>query len=301
MNTTDLRIRSNKVCDIERYIAQELNGLYPLGEIQQMTRMLFEAYLGWDTTAFLLHRDKTINQSDLLKFHWAVEHLLQEKPIQQIIGYTDFCGCRIIVDENVLVPRPETEEIVTKTIPIIPSPSPIILDLCTGSGCIAIALSKAMPKAQIFGVDISEKALAVARENTTNNQAAVTFCQCDILSDTLPLPYEKYDVIISNPPYICYSEESLMHRNVLDYEPREALFVSDNDPLIFYRTIGKYAQTHLTENGILVFEINEHFGQETCDLLQHLHFSTQLYQDFRDKDRMVVAKLQHPIPLSENQ
>ena len=204
MNTTDLHIPSNKVRDIERYFLTELDGLYPEGEIRMFVRLLFEEYLGWNQTRLLLNREETVNQSDLLRFHWAVEDLKHHRPIQHIIGWSEFCGCRIEVTKDTLIPRPETEEIVNWTINHFSGfknqDSKIrILDLCTGSGCIAIALAKHLLQAQVTAVDISEKALAVAKRNAQANNVNVNFIQADILSE-FKIQNSKFEIIISNPP-----------------------------------------------------------------------------------------------------
>lgn len=293
-NTTHMHIPSNRVRDIERYIRTELDELYPEGELRMFTQMLFEAYMGWSTAQLLLHRDDTINQSDLLKFHWAVEDLKQYRPIQHIIGYTDFCDCRIAVSPDVLIPRPETEEIVLRATELLNDSGANVqegnfLDLCTGSGCIAIALAKQFPKAKVYAVDISAKALDLAQKNAERNHVAVEFVQSDILQETIALPCPTFDLIISNPPYIQEKERCNMERNVLEYEPSLALFVPDKDPLKFYRAIGLYALQHLTCKGLLILEINEHLGSATCQLLQSIGFVTQLLQDFRGKDRSIIA------------
>ena len=293
-NTTHMHIPSNRVRDIERYIRTELDELYPEGELRMFTQMLFEAYMGWSTAQLLLHRDDTINQSDLLKFHWAVEDLKQYRPIQHIIGYTDFCDCRIAVSPDVLIPRPETEEIVLRATELLNDSGANVqegnfLDLCTGSGCIAIALAKQFPKARVYAVDISTKALDLAQKNAERNHVAVEFVQSDILQETIALPCPTFDLIISNPPYIQEKERCNMERNVLEYEPSLALFVPDKDPLKFYRAIGLYALQHLTCKGLLILEINEHLGSATCQLLQSIGFVTQLLQDFRGKDRSIIA------------
>lgn len=293
-NTTHMHIPSNRVRDIERYIRTELDELYPEGELRMFTQMLFEAYMGWSTAQLLLHRDDTINQSDLLKFHWAVEDLKQYRPIQHIIGYTDFCDCRIAVSPDVLIPRPETEEIVLRATELLNDSGANVqegnfLDLCTGSGCIAIALAKQFPKAKVYAVDISTKALDLAQKNAERNHVAVEFVQSDILQETFALPCPTFDLIISNPPYIQEKERCNMERNVLEYEPSLALFVPDKDPLKFYRAIGLYALQHLTYKGLLILEINEHLGSATCQLLQSIGFVTQLLQDFRGKDRSIIA------------
>ena len=289
-----MHIPSNRVRDIERYIRTELDELYPEGELRMFTQMLFEAYMGWSTAQLLLHRDDTINQSDLLKFHWAVEDLKQYRPIQHIIGYTDFCDCRIAVSPDVLIPRPETEEIVLRATELLNDSGANVqegnfLDLCTGSGCIAIALAKQFPKAKVYAVDISTKALDLAQKNAERNHVAVEFVQSDILQETFALPCPTFDLIISNPPYIQEKERCDMERNVLEYEPSLALFVPDKDPLKFYRAIGLYALQHLTCKGLLILEINEHLGSATCQLLQSIGFVTQLLQDFRGKDRSIIA------------
>ncbi|MBR3986221.1 MAG: peptide chain release factor N(5)-glutamine methyltransferase [Bacteroidales bacterium] len=293
-NTTHMHIPSNRVRDIERYIRTELDELYPEGELRMFTQMLFEAYMGWSTAQLLLHRDDTINQSDLLKFHWAVEDLKQYRPIQHIIGYTDFCDCRIAVSPDVLIPRPETEEIVLRATELLNDSGANVqegnfLDLCTGSGCIAIALAKQFPKAKVYAVDISTKALDLAQKNAERNHVAVEFVQSDILQETIALPCPTFDLIISNPPYIQEKERCNMERNVLEYEPSLALFVPDKDPLKFYRAIGLYALQHLTYKGLLILEIDEHLGSATCQLLQSIGFVTQLLQDFRGKDRSIIA------------
>lgn len=293
-NTTHMHIPSNRVRDIERYIRTELDELYPEGELRMFTQMLFEAFMGWSTAQLLLHRDDTINQSDLLKFHWAVEDLKQYRPIQHIIGYTDFCDCRIAVSPDVLIPRPETEEIVLRATELLNDSGANVqegnfLDLCTGSGCIAIALAKQFPKAKVYAVDISTKALDLAQKNAERNHVAVEFVQSDILQETIALPCPTFDLIISNPPYIQEKERCNMERNVLEYEPSLALFVPDKDPLKFYRAIGLYALQHLTYKGLLILEINEHLGSATCQLLQSIGLVTQLLQDFRGKDRSIIA------------
>ena len=294
MNTTELHIPSNKVRDIEQYCITELDGLYPEGEIGMFVRLLFEAFLGWDRTQLLMNRDTTVNQSDLLRFHWAVEDLKRYRPIQHIIGWTEFCGCRIEVNEDTLIPRPETEEIVNH---IINRFSPFtILDLCTGSGCIAIALAKHLPKAEVTAIDISEKALDVARRNTELNNVKVNFIRADILSEliieNLKLKIEKsqFSIIISNPPYVMDKEKGAMQPNVLDWEPASALFVPDSDPLLFYRAIANLATRLLADDGMLVLEINEQLGDETLHLFEEKGFRGTIHSDFRGKPRMLCLQ-----------
>ena len=174
MNTTHMRFPSNRVRDIERFFHTDLHDYYPDGEIGMFVGILFEEYLGWDKAHFLLNRDATINQSDLLKLHWALEDLKHFRPIQHIIGHTAFCGLRIEVSPNVLIPRPETEEIVSQVVELIShqpqTASPLrIIDLCTGSGCIAIALKHLLPKSHVSAIDLSHPALEMARKFSPRN------------------------------------------------------------------------------------------------------------------------------------
>lgn len=291
MNTTEMHIPSNKVRDIERYCHSELDSLYGIDEVCMFLRMLFEAFLGWDHVKLLTSKEQTINQSDLLRFHQAVEDLKEYRPIQHIIGYTDFCGCRINVDSSVLIPRPETEEIVEKTVNRLHSnPPKRILDLCTGSGCIAIALAKQWPGAEVTAVDISEKALGKARENGLRNNVKINWQQMDVLSIHKPAFLNHFDLIVSNPPYIMELEKREMRRNVKDWEPSEALFVPDEDPLVFYSAIAKIAKKNLTKEGIIVLEINENLGIETCKLLESEGFTAKIEKDFRRKERCVLGE-----------
>lgn len=303
MNTTEMKIPSNRVSDIRRYCREQLRGLYPDGEIESMVRLLFEAYLGWDTTQILLHGTDTINQSDLLKFHWAIEYLKHYRPIQHIIGYTDFCDCRIHVSPDVLIPRPETEEIVRNVIDLVRQKTHAtsginILDLCTGSGCMAIALARAIPQATIVAVDLSEKALAMAERNAQANNVEIQYLRADVLdTETLTsqlraLSDNGFDIIVSNPPYVMESERREMQRNVTDYEPAMALFVPDAAPLRFYRSIAAIASALLSSNGFAALEINEQLGIETATLFTQRGLVSTIRKDFRNRDRMIIASKQ---------
>lgn len=270
--------------------------MYGSGEVGVFLDMLFEAFLGWDKVRLLTSKEQTIDQSDLLRFHWALEDLKQYRPIQHIIGYTDFCGCRIKVSPDVLIPRPETEEMVYSLTSnsLTPGPSPRgegsrILDLCTGSGCIAIALRKAFPGAEVTAVDVSPAALEMARENAGSNGVEVRFLQADVLNgiDGLNGPY---GLIVSNPPYVRDCERTQMQRNVLDYDPALALFVPDDDALRFYKAIANIAREHLAEDGLLAVEINEALAEETCGVFREQGFCTEVHLDFRGKCRWVAAR-----------
>ena len=292
MNTKNLRFRSNRVNDILSLYHEELDVLYGAGEVGVFLDMLFEAFLGWDKVRLLTSKDATVDQSDLLRFHWALEDLKRYRPIQHIVGHADFCGCRIAVSPDVLIPRPETEELVNSIIKkfSIFNFQFSILDLCTGSGCIAIALKKAFPEAAVTAVDISEKALALARQNAQSNHTDITFLQSDVLSEIFNFQFSIFNLIISNPPYVRESERARMRPNVLDYDPALALFVPDDDPLKFYRAIAAIAAKHLTPGGLLAVEINEALADETCGLLREQGFSPEVHIDFRGKKRWVTAK-----------
>ena len=289
MNTQNIRFRSNRVRDILALYHEELDGMYGSGEVSAFGEMLFEAFLGWDRVRLLTSREQTIDQSDLLRFHWALEDLKRHRPIQHIIGHVDFCGCRIAVSPDVLIPRPETEEMVEWIVGSGQWVVGSILDLCTGSGCIAIALKKAFPAADVTAVDVSPAALEIARQNAENNGAEVHFVEGDVL-DGVNGFNGSYGLIVSNPPYVRDSERAQMQRNVLDYDPALALFVPDDDPQRFYRAIATIAKNHLAENGQVVAEINEALGDETCAVFKTQGFNPKVHADFRGKPRWISAQ-----------
>ncbi len=289
MNTRNLRFKSNRVRDILVLFHEELDDVYGTGEVRVFCEMLFEAFLGWDRVRLLISKEDSIDQSDLLRFHWALEDLKKYRPIQHIIGYTDFCGCRIEVSPDVLVPRPETEEMVEWIVKNKELRIKNVLDLCTGSGCIAIALKKAFPDAEVTGVDISTTALEIARRNAKNNSTEINFVQANVLEQPFSLLTSHFSLLVSNPPYVMKKERSLMADNVLEYDPAVALFVPDNDPLRFYRAIAAIAKQHLASQGMLVVEINEALANETCALLRGQGFIPSIHIDFRGKQRWVSA------------
>ena len=213
-------------------------------------------------------------------------------PIQQVLGYAYFCGLKLKVTPSVLIPRPETEELVRWVVDESPAPSSI-LDIGTGSGCIAIALAKALPQTRLTAIDISDEALAVARENAKMHDADIDFIQADILNPNPSLANNRIDVIVSNPPYICNKEADEMEKNVLNHEPHVALFVPDDDPLLFYRAIAEKTLTMLTPDGTLFFEINRLYAQELTTMLQSMGFQhITVRQDQFNNDRMLRASLQ---------
>lgn len=211
-------------------------------------------------------------------------------PIQQVLGYAYFCGLKLKVTPSVLIPRPETEELVRWVVDESPAPRSI-LDIGTGSGCIAIALAKMLPQTRLTALDISDEALAVARENAKMHDADIDFIQADILNPNPSLANNRYDVIVSNPPYICNKEADEMEKNVLNHEPHVALFVPDDDPLLFYRAIAEKTLTMLTPDGTLFFEINRLYAQELTTMLQSMGFSNIVVrQDQFNNPRMLRAR-----------
>ncbi len=211
-------------------------------------------------------------------------------PIQQVLGYAYFCGLKLKVTPSVLIPRPETEELVRWVVYESPDPRSI-LDIGTGSGCIAIALAKALHQTRLTAIDISDEALAVARENAKMHDADIDFIQADILNPNPSLANNRFDVIVSNPPYICNKEADEMEKNVLDHEPNVALFVPDDDPLLFYRAIAEKTLTMLTPGGTLFFEINRLYAQELTIMLQSMGFQhITVRQDQFNNDRMLRAR-----------
>lgn len=242
-----------------------------------------------------------ISEIDLEKWNTILSQLLQEKPIQYILGETEFYGLKFYVDENTLIPRPETEELVGLVLKetsnlLLPISCLNILDIGTGTGCIPISLKKNLPNATIFALDVSDKALEVAQKNAVLNQVEINFINVNILevedlsklgTSNFQLP-TSIDLIVSNPPYVRNVEKHEIKKNVLDYEPHLALFVEDDDALLFYRKIGQLAQKSLSENGKLFFEINQYLGKETVELLDNLGFKNiELFKDFYGNERMI--------------
>ena len=284
-----MKVPSNLVRDIRNYYCEQLCSIYDKNESNTLILILFEYYFNINRIKMSLEPELRLSESEMLKLHFAVKDLLKNKPIQYIIGETEFCDLKFIVNENVLIPRPETSELV-RLIANSHQPSTIsnILDIGTGSGCIAISLAKMIPQSNVYALDISEKALDVAKENAINNNVNITFIHDDILTKTQTLTQTKFDIIVSNPPYVRELEKVDMHNNILQWEPHNALFVSDEDPLIFYRSILEFSKKHLKENGEIWFEINEYLGKEMKALCEEVGLSNiEIYKDFRDKERFL--------------
>lgn len=290
-----MRIPSNKVNAVISFFKSELVELHSLGEIETFISYSFEHVLNYSKTDLLLNKDLTMSESELLKFNNIVKQLKKNKPIQYILGNTYFYGLNLNVNESVLIPRPETEELVDwiiKDYSNKKTTSLKLLDIGTGSGCIAIALSKNISESDVFALDVSIEALEIAKVNANkNDQKNIHFIEADInhISTLKSFNFPTdFDIIVSNPPYITESEQSAMYKNVLDYEPHVALFVKDTNPLIFYVSIANFAIQKLQKNGALFFEINELFGKEMIKMLLEKGFiNIELRKDINGKDRMI--------------
>ena len=278
-----------------------LTGIYPATEAQAVVRMLLEELAGLSLADIYAGSIDRLDDAQRQQIERAMARLEEGEPIQYVLGRACFCGRSFAVAPGVLIPRPETEELCRLIIDTHPSESLNILDIGTGSGCIAITLALEMPDAEVEAVDISPEALAIAEANAARLGAKVSFHQYDILSeDSPPLgrgrgwvapSVPKYDIIVSNPPYICERERADMERNVLDYEPHTALFVPDDDPLLFYRTIGQKALTMLVPGGILCFEINPLYCDQLIELLRSQGYcEVETVSDSFGKRRFVTAK-----------
>lgn len=260
-----------------------LQELYSKQEAESLVLWLFEAYLGKKRMDILKNENLESLPSGLTV---AMENLMVGMPIQYILGKAPFYGREFEVSPAVLIPRNETEELVHLILKENPKPGLRIIDIGTGSGCIPITLDLELNNPAVFGLDISEEALKIASRNAFLLHSKAKFSRLDILKEELP--FEDLDIIVSNPPYVRYSEKELMHTNVLAHEPHLALFVYDADPLLFYRVISQKAKKALKQGGILYFEINEVFGKETKHLMENLGFEqVRIFEDLNGKERMI--------------
>ena len=275
-----------------RQLWQRLVPVYGEGEAQAIARLIYEVRYGLTLSDLLMGRDSSVPEDELEQIAIRLE---QQEPVQYILGQTEFCGRTFVVNEHVLIPRPETAEL-CQWIVLGNGLQGCkkILDIGTGSGCIAITLAAEMPKAEVTAWDISEKALKVVEENAKRTNVHVKFEQVDILhlpSSILHLT-SAFDLIVSNPPYICNKERETMEANVLEHEPHTALFVPNDDPLLFYRAIAQYGQTALKEGGWLYFEINPLYAEDLRAILSKMsYYDIEIKEDQYGKQRMIRAKL----------
>lgn len=280
-----------KLKTLRNQFVNSLSILYDPEEVLSFFYILTEHFLGLSRVEIAMQLDKELTDLQLRDFEKSIHRLGKEKPIQYITGVTDFYGLRFAVNNNVLIPRPETEELVdwiVKDQELVGNKRLKILDIGTGSGCIAISLAKYLKGASVSAIDISDAAIHVAKENAVKNGVEVTFFQKNILKEESL--EEKYDVIVSNPPYVREVEKQEMKANVLENEPHQALFVTNQKPLIFYKKITELAKKALHSDGKLYFEINQYLGKETVNMIKsHGFASVKLKQDIYQNDRMIKA------------
>ena len=274
------------------FALSELKMLYPEPEIKALVYYLFEEYLAVSRTDYILNPQKGMSESELLKFNFAIKDLKKGKPIQHILGFAYFLDRKFKVSRETLIPRPETEELVQLIHQDIKALSNLkILDIGTGTGCIPISLAIDMPQHQYFALDFKTEILELAQENAAMHQVKISFEKLDILKANAH-DLQKYDVIISNPPYVLESEKAKMHQNVLDHEPASALYIPDEQALLFYKEITRLAATNLNISGKIYFEINETKALDLVVLLKSYGFTQiNIHQDIHNKDRFVVASL----------
>ena len=280
-----------KLKDLQGIFHKELDAIYGEEEVNSFFNLLIEAYYGFNRITLALEPELSITKEEQNPIFKALDDLKHEKPIQYILGETEFFGLPFKVNENVLIPRPETEELVDWVLKDQSTKSDdklSILDIGTGSGCIAISLAKNLPQAKVFALDVSKGALKIAQENAKENNVTVKFIEASILEQ--PTVGSQLDIIVSNPPYVRNQEKKEMKNNVLDNEPHLALFVEDENPLQFYKAITEFAVHNLKNEGVLYFEINEYLGNEMIELLSDNNFKNiELKQDIFKKDRMIKA------------
>lgn len=288
-NATD----SRTVDSVRKRLRAHLAATYGEGEAEAMVRLIFSALKGWNVTDLLIHADTELSDFTISEIRSILDRLDRHEPIQYILGKARFYGMDFTVSPDVLIPRPETEELVDRIVADYSGEKDLkVLDIGTGSGCIAIALARNLPFSEVTAIDISEKAIAIARKNAADLHAAsVRFVKEDILTAT-PRPDEEghYDIIVSNPPYICRREMADMDRNVLDHEPHSALFVPDDDPLLFYKAIAAYSREALRPGGRLYMEINPLYASEMEDMLKDVGMQdVSIADDISRKHRFVIA------------
>ena len=278
----------NTAKDLISFLKEKLETIYERAEAENISFLVAHQLCGVSKTDYVLANP--LGEFDVVLLQNIVQRLLTHEPIQHILGECEFYGLKIKVSPDVLIPRPETEEIVDYIIQRYKGRTELtIVDYCTGSGCIAIALAKFL-KAKVLAVDVSDKALEIAKENATLNEVEIEFIKQDVLVSDFKLKDSSFDIVVSNPPYVLESEKGLMNKNVLDFDPHLALFVDDKDALIFYERITQLAINQLKNKGELFFEINEQFGPETKALMEKNGFTAvDIISDFRGKNRLVLG------------
>lgn len=277
-----------------RFFLQQLQTIYNQNEATVITDLVFESLAGIKRSDVIKNPDQPLFTMIIDKLKIALTALLEHKPVQYVLGEAWFYNMKLIVNEHVLIPRPETEELVQLVLietSNIQNTAPKILDIGTGSGCIAIAVKKNIPGANVTAVDVSERALLVAKENANNQHTDIRFLQVDFLNkmqwDAIPM----FDIIISNPPYIPFNEKEKMDITVTAFEPHQALFVPEKSPLLFYEKIAAFGKNHLNTNGKIFMESHENYAKETVAIFSQLYKKVNIKKDIFGKERMVIAEI----------
>lgn len=280
-------IKIQTIRETRSYLSDQLKGIYPDPEIRALTNIIIKTVTGTKKLHHLALPEEFITESNAKRIVEIAEELKTGKPVQYILGETSFYGCTIKLSSDTLIPRPETEELADLVIKENRDFTGSITDACTGSGCIAVAVAMNLPGASVSGFDISEGAVEIARENGRRNNVNIEFYRADVFS----FDYKKAgktDMIMSNPPYVREMEKKMMGRNVLDFEPHQALFVPDSDPLVFYRAILEISERILAPRGKIYFEINEAFGKETASLVGSFNYTeVSVVHDMNGKERII--------------
>jgi release factor glutamine methyltransferase len=283
------------VQDVSAAFRKELSNLYDIKEINSLCNITIAEITGTSSAKIKAFPELELQEEHLEAIDQILTRLKTGEPIQYILGHAEFYGLTFKVNPSVLIPRPETEELVEWVLNSVGSLELAvgrILDIGTGSGCIAISLKKNLPGFSVSAMDISTDALKTAQENAGLNDVEINFIQADILNRKSEIQNPKSEIIVSNPPYVTPDDKKQMHQNVTDFEPHTALFVPENDPLIFYKAIADFATENLEKGGLLFFEINENYGEQLVDLLSHKSFKNiELRKDMSGKDRMINASL----------
>jgi len=275
----------NSIKGVHQYFQDKLASIYDAREIRNMVNLILEVKFGLSKTDQILG-ERRFSESELLQFRTIRKGLENHEPVQYILGVADFCGMEFEVNSSVLIPRPETEELVHLISENHKTGK--LLDIGTGSGAIAISLKKLNPDLHVSAIDVSEGALKIAQKNATNQEVEIDFQLMDVLNEMIE---DNYDIIVSNPPYIPLKDQAEMRKNVLHFEPEIALFVEDESPLKFYIRIADVAQRKLNSDGTLYFEIHETFANEVEEMLNDKQFhNIQVFQDLQGKDRMIRAQ-----------
>ncbi len=279
----------NQLKTAKNYFSEQLKNFFTSTEINSMWKEIICFRFNWNASNFILNTSFRLSESDLLFIRSYVYRLKKNEPFQYIHGVTTFFGLELKCDKRALIPRPETEELVAWVVEF--GPYKTIADICSGSGCIALGLKSKFSESNVTGLDISSDALSLAKENSKLTNLDVEFIHADVLNINGDLLDQKWDCIISNPPYIPSNERESIAKNVLNFEPEISLFVENDNPIIFYEAIVKYAKSNLSENGFLFFEIHPDFSTEIRDLLKLKGFiNIELRKDLQGKNRMIKAQ-----------